>query len=91
MTIFQDSLYMTIFKDSLYVTDWRLDAIVRMNKESGSDATIVEKVEESNRLYGEKHFISHLYISFVHVYSLFVHLYSSFVHLYSLFVHKLRT
>jgi hypothetical protein len=39
-------------QDHLYVTDWRLDAIIRMDKTSGEEALIVEKVEESNRLYG---------------------------------------
>ena len=41
-------------QDYLYVTDWRLDAIIRMDKTSGEEALIVEKVEESNRLYGKK-------------------------------------
>ena len=36
------------------MTDWRLDAIIRMDKTSGEEALIVEKVEESNRLYGKK-------------------------------------
>ncbi len=40
-------------QDHLYVTDWRLDAIIRMDKTSGEEALIVEKVEESNRLYGQ--------------------------------------
>ena len=35
------------------MTDWRLDAIIRMQKETGENAIIVEKVEESNRLYGK--------------------------------------
>ena len=47
---------LVIFKQNLFVTDWRLDAIIRMNKLSGGDEVIVEKVEESNRLYGIKIF-----------------------------------
>lgn len=47
---------LVVFKENLYVTDWRLDAIIRMHKETGANATIVEKVEESNRLYGIKIF-----------------------------------
>ena len=38
------------------MTDWRLDAIIQMNKVTGGNATIIEKVEESNRLYGIKIF-----------------------------------
>ncbi|RWS16465.1 low-density lipoprotein receptor-related protein 2-like protein [Dinothrombium tinctorium] len=40
----------------LYVTDWRLDAILRMNKENGSHEKIIRSVEEGNRLYGIKVF-----------------------------------
>jgi hypothetical protein len=42
-----------LLQNHLYVTDWRLDAIIRMDKTSGEEALIVEKVEESNRLYGK--------------------------------------
>ena len=45
-----------LIQADLYVTDWRLDAIIRMDKVSGNNATIIEKVEESNRLYGIKIF-----------------------------------
>ena len=38
------------------MTDWRLDAIIQMDKESGDNAKVIEKVEESNRLYGIKIF-----------------------------------
>ena len=44
--------------DWLYVTDWRLDAIVRMKKDTGEEENIVERVEGSNRLYGIKIFSS---------------------------------
>ena len=47
---------LVIFKDLLFVTDWRLDAIIQMNKTTGGNEVIVEKVEESNRLYGIKIF-----------------------------------
>ena len=47
---------LVIFKENLFVTDWRLDAIIKMNKLTGGDEDIVEKVEESNRLYGIKIF-----------------------------------
>ena len=47
---------LVIYKQNLFVTDWRLDAIIRMDKLSGKDEVIVEKVEESNRLYGIKIF-----------------------------------
>lgn len=40
----------------LYVTDWRLDAILRMDKVSGANEMIVRTVEENNRLYGIKLF-----------------------------------
>lgn len=42
--------------DYLYVTDWRLDAILRMDKESGTGEQIVASVEEGSRLYGIKVF-----------------------------------
>ena len=45
---------LVIFKQDLFVTDWRLDAIIKMDKLSGGNEVIVEKVEESNRLYGIK-------------------------------------
>ena len=45
---------LVIYKHLLYVTDWRLDAIIKMDKLSGGNEVIVEKVEESNRLYGIK-------------------------------------
>ena len=36
------------------MTDWRLDAIVRLNKLTGADETTVARVQESNRLFGIK-------------------------------------
>ncbi|RWS26517.1 low-density lipoprotein receptor-related protein 2-like protein, partial [Leptotrombidium deliense] len=47
---------LVVHEDWLYVTDWRLDAILRMNKENGSQESIVRSVEEGNRLYGIKVF-----------------------------------
>ena len=38
------------------MTDWRLDAIIQMDKKLGDNAKVIEKVEESNRLYGIKIF-----------------------------------
>ena len=43
---------LVIHRDWLYVTDWRLDAILRMNKVNGSDEKIINTVEEGSRLYG---------------------------------------
>ncbi|XP_037092504.1 low-density lipoprotein receptor-related protein 2-like [Pollicipes pollicipes] len=45
---------LVIFKEHIYMTDWRLDAIVRLNKLSGANETIVARVQEFNRLYGVK-------------------------------------
>ena len=47
---------LVVYKQSLFVTDWRLDAIIQMDKLTGKGEEIVEKVEESNRLYGIKIF-----------------------------------
>ena len=47
---------LVVYKNSLFVTDWRLDAIIQMDKINGKNEDIVEKVEESNRLYGIKIF-----------------------------------
>lgn len=43
---------LVIHREWLYVTDWRLDAILRMNKVNGSDERIINTVEEGSRLYG---------------------------------------
>ena len=43
---------LVIHREWLYVTDWRLDAILRMNKVNGSDEKIINTVEEGSRLYG---------------------------------------
>ncbi|XP_040583657.2 LOW QUALITY PROTEIN: low-density lipoprotein receptor-related protein 2 [Lepeophtheirus salmonis] len=45
---------LVVYGDKLFVTDWRLDAIIEMNRSDGSEEKIIEKVEESNRLYGIK-------------------------------------
>ena len=43
---------LVVYSDKLFVTDWRLDVIIEMDKITGGNERIVEKVEESNRLYG---------------------------------------
>jgi low density lipoprotein-related protein 2 len=45
---------LVIYGENIYVTDWRLDSIIKMNKKTGEGEMIVQKVEESNRLYGIK-------------------------------------
>lgn len=40
----------------MYISDWRLDAIVRMKKDSGSDESVVVKEPHTNRLYGVRVF-----------------------------------
>ena len=47
---------LVIYNEFIYVTDWRLDSIIRLHKTTGENEKIVEKVEESNRLYGIKIF-----------------------------------
>ena len=47
---------LVVFQDHIFVTDWRLDAIVRLHKETGEGEEIVERVEETNRLFGLKVF-----------------------------------
>lgn len=43
---------LVIHGEWLYVTDWRLDAILRMNKVNGKNEKIINTVEEGSRLYG---------------------------------------
>ncbi|KAF7489353.1 hypothetical protein SSS_07649 [Sarcoptes scabiei] len=43
---------LVIHREWLYVTDWRLDAILRINKLTGADEKIINTVEEGSRLYG---------------------------------------
>lgn len=38
----------------MYITDWRLDAIIRLNKMTGGEEEIVVKESPTNRLYGVK-------------------------------------
>ena len=45
---------LVVYGQKLFVTDWRLDAIIEMDKLSGGNDRIVEKVAETNRLYGIK-------------------------------------
>lgn len=43
-----------IHKDWMYITDWRLDAIIRLNKFTGGDEEIIVREGQTNRLYGVK-------------------------------------
>lgn len=43
---------LVIHHDWLYVTDWRLDGVMRMNKNTGSNEKQLLSVDEGNRLYG---------------------------------------
>ncbi|XP_013773508.1 low-density lipoprotein receptor-related protein 2-like isoform X2 [Limulus polyphemus] len=45
---------LVIHNEWLYVTDWRLDAVLKMNKITGADEQIITAVEEGSRLYGIK-------------------------------------
>ena len=47
---------LVVFGHKLFVTDWRLDAIIEMDKLNGGNDRIIEKVAETNRLYGIKIF-----------------------------------
>ncbi|UYV70471.1 hypothetical protein LAZ67_7003153 [Cordylochernes scorpioides] len=47
---------LVIHSKYLYVTDWRLDAILRMDKDTGENEEIIASVEEGSRLYGIKVF-----------------------------------
>src|SRR5690606_37785197 len=43
---------LVIHNDQLFVTDWRIDAILAMNKRDGSQERVLRAIEEGNRLYG---------------------------------------
>lgn len=43
---------LVIHQDWLYLTDWRLDAVLKMNKETGGSEKTILSVDEGNRLYG---------------------------------------
>jgi low density lipoprotein-related protein 2 len=43
-----------IHNDWMYITDWRLDAIVRLNKLTGEQEEIMVREPQTNRLYGVK-------------------------------------
>lgn len=47
---------LVIHGEELFVTDWRIDAILSMNKWNGSNEKIIRSIEEGNRLYGIKVF-----------------------------------
>ncbi len=47
---------LVIYGQNIFVTDWRLDAIIQLDKLTGKGEKVVQKVEESNRLYGIKIF-----------------------------------
>lgn len=43
-----------IHNDWMYITDWRLDAIVRLNKLTGEQEEMILREPQTNRLYGVK-------------------------------------
>lgn len=43
-----------IHRQFMYITDWRLDAIIRLNKLTGEEEETVIKEPQTNRLYGVK-------------------------------------
>ena len=45
-----------IHEQWMYITDWRLDAIIRMHKETGEQESILVREPATNRLYGVKVF-----------------------------------
>ncbi|GAB6028318.1 hypothetical protein CHUAL_002491 [Chamberlinius hualienensis] len=45
---------LVVYKDFVYATDWRLDAILRLHKVSGTQEHVLMNAEEANRLYGVK-------------------------------------
>ncbi|XP_012271678.1 low-density lipoprotein receptor-related protein 2 [Orussus abietinus] len=45
-----------IHKQWMYITDWRLDAIIRLHKETGEQEAILVREPATNRLYGVKVF-----------------------------------
>lgn len=45
---------MAIYEQWMYITDWRLDAIIRLHKETGEQESILVRQPETNRLYGVK-------------------------------------
>ncbi|XP_013781727.1 low-density lipoprotein receptor-related protein 2-like [Limulus polyphemus] len=47
---------LVIHNEWLYVTDWKLDAVLKMNKDTGADKEIMVTAEEGNHFYGIKIF-----------------------------------
>lgn len=45
-----------IYKNFMYITDWRLDAIIRLDKLTGEQEEIMVREPQTNRLYGVKVF-----------------------------------
>ncbi|XP_043484789.1 low-density lipoprotein receptor-related protein 2 [Leptopilina heterotoma] len=43
-----------IYEDWMYITDWRLDAIIRLHKETGEKEVVLVREPDTNRLYGVK-------------------------------------
>ena len=43
-----------IYEQWMYITDWRLDAIIRLHKETGEQESILVREPDTNRLYGVK-------------------------------------
>ncbi|XP_073976140.1 low-density lipoprotein receptor-related protein megalin isoform X3 [Rhodnius prolixus] len=48
-----------IHKEWMYITDWRLDAIIRLNKLTGGDEKTIVREGQTNRLYGVKIYSEH--------------------------------
>ncbi|KAF7989294.1 hypothetical protein HCN44_007968 [Aphidius gifuensis] len=45
---------LAIHEKWMYITDWRLDAIIKLNKETGDNEMILVREPPTNRLYGVK-------------------------------------
>ncbi|XP_048506028.1 low-density lipoprotein receptor-related protein 2 isoform X2 [Athalia rosae] len=45
-----------IYEEWMYITDWRLDAIIRLHKETGEQEVVLVREPATNRLYGVKVF-----------------------------------
>ncbi|XP_066588132.1 low-density lipoprotein receptor-related protein 2 isoform X2 [Prorops nasuta] len=54
--LFKHPFSIAIHEQWMYITDWRLDAIVRLHKETGEQEAILVREPSTNRLYGVKIF-----------------------------------
>lgn len=48
-----------LFTEWMYISDWRLDAIIRLNKLTGGDEKTIVREGQTNRLYGVKIYSEH--------------------------------